>query len=720
MQPVSRMADLPDLPLRPGLVPRRWQSEALAAIRPHWTTGAKPVINVCTGAGKGDFIAALLVRAAVREHWLALREGRAARPAIVVVHRQELVRDLHARAEAVGMAHGVEVGIIMGVRCDAGAPALVCSVASMSAERLAHLSGGACLLLIDEAHHATAESYTAVLADLRGKTAPGRPMYTLGLTATAFRHDDAGLGLVFDCVAYEYSMQSAIADGVLAQPVFVAPQLVGVGGYSEAENKDQRSPARINAAVQEWLARAPGRQTIAFCTNISHAGLLAAAFRAAGVDAEAVAGSNAKPEIARKLAEYRAGKIRVLCSVALVLEGFDAPATSCLLVCRAMKSPIDKRQALGRGLRSAPDKIDCVCIDMTGGAMGDWGLSKEAELAEGKGTAAESSAPKALVLEVGALVKLRAEPEWAAGKIDGDPEKGRWPVRWPKGDGAGPRGGQRTLHRATELSLVSEGDAALAQVRIERRGDAQVTLLFGAGGASIWPWYCEGLGDAACWSTGGRLAGGHDVTAFCAPLSSGAWVLWRIERAGDQVRAARVDEYARRIEAMRAGEEVLGRAGASPRAAGDWATEPTSTATAAALRKLGIEVPAAQGVASMLLRAVLARVARAEAIKENNRSHAIGARTAIQAGRRAELAAVAGRLGLVPAASLTEAGVAALLRDLRVAWSGYLRAGTDTAAVMEWGQRLVGLGVSRSEIARAVGGAGQAVRDAGQLLGVQA
>lgn len=51
------------------------------------------------------------------------------------------------------------------------------------------------------------------------------------------------------------------------------------------------------------------------------------------------------------------------------------------------------------------------------------------------------------------------------------------------------------------------------------------------------------------------------------------------------VRVARVDEYARRIEAMRAGEEVLGRAGASPRAAGDWATEPTSTATATALRK---------------------------------------------------------------------------------------------------------------------------------------
>lgn len=721
MGSVTLPRDLPDLPLRPGFVPRKWQLEALFAVRPAWVAGQSPVINVCTGAGKGDFIAALLVRAAALEHWRARQKGLQARPAVVIVHRQELVRDLHARAEVVGVTHGVEVGIIMGTRCDATAPALVCSVASMSAERLAHLAAGACILLIDEAHHATADSYGAVLADLKSKAKlGGRSMPILGLTATAFRHDDAGLGRVFDCVAYEYTMQSAIADGVLAQPVFVTPKLTGVGGLSEAENKDQRSPARISAAVQEWLARAVGRQTIAFCTNISHAGLLAAAFRAAGVEAEAVAGSNPKPEIARKLAEYRAGKIRVLCSVALVLEGFDAPATSSLLVCRAMKSPIDKRQALGRGLRSAPDKVDCVCIDMTGGAMGDWGLDKEAELAESEGTAADSKAAKPLVLEVGARVRLRAEPEWAAGVVDGDPDRGRWPIRWPRGDGAGPRAGMRTSHKATELSLVSAEDDGLAAVRIERRGDAQVTLLYGAGGASIWPWYCEGMGDAACWSTGGRLTGGHDVTALCAPLSGGSWVLWRIERAGDQVRAARVDEYARRIEAMRAGEGVLGRAGATPRAAGDWATEPTGVATAAALRKLGADVPAAQGVGSMLLRGLMARAARAEAMKANNKSHAIAAKSAVHAGRRAELAAVSARLGLVPAASLTVAGVEGLLRELRVAWAGYLRAGTDTAATAEWGRRLMQLGVARAEIDRAIGGAGQAVRDAGQILGVQA
>ncbi len=722
MGTVTLPRDLPDLPLRPGFTPRKWQLEALKASREAWVAGEVPVISVCTGAGKGDFIAALLVRAAALEHWRALRAGLTPRPAVVIVHRQELVRDLHARAEVVGAMHGVEVGMVMGTRCDAAAPVLVCSVASMSDKRLAHLSEGACILLIDEAHHATAAGYGAVLADLKAKAkTSGRAMQTLGLTATAFRHDDAGLGRVFTVVAYLYSMAQAIADGVLATPIFVTPKIDGVGGLSEAENKTQLSPARISAAVQEWLARAPGRQTIVFCVNVGHAGLMAAAFRAAGIDAEAVAASNGKKEVARKLADFRAGKIRVLCSVALVLEGFDAPATSALLACRAMGSDIDAQQALGRGLRSAPDKVDCVCIDMTGGGMRDWGLGRQAELAETEGEKAESSAAKPLVLEVGAFVRLRSEPEWAAGTVDGDPEKGgRWPIRWPKSAEAGPRAGLRTLHRAAELMLVSAEDAALAQVRIERRGDAQVTMLSGAGGVSVWPWYCEGMGDAACWSTGGRLTGGHDVTALCAPLSGGSWVLWRIERTGDQVRAARVDEYARRIEAMRAGEGVLGRAGATPRAAGDWATESTGVATAAALRRLGADVPAAQGVASMLLRGLMARAARAEAMKANNKHHAIATKGAVQAGRRAELAAVSARLGLAPAASLTVAGVEALLRDLRVAWAGYLRAGTDAAATAEWGRRLMQLGVARAEIDRAIGGAGQAVRDAGQMLGVQA
>jgi hypothetical protein len=107
-------------------------------------------------------------------------------------------------------------------------------------------------------------------------------------------------------------------------------------------------------------------------------------------------------------------------------------------------------------------------------------------------------------------------------------------------------------------------------------------------------------------------------------------------------------------------------------------------------------------------------------MRANNKSHAIAAKSAVHAGRRAELAAVSARLGLVPTASLTVAGVEGLLRELRVAWAGYLRAGTDTAATAEWGRRLMQLGVARAEIDRAIGGAGQGVKDAGQLLGVQA
>jgi hypothetical protein len=88
---------------------------------------------------------------------------------------------------------------------------------------------------------------------------------------------------------------------------------------------------------------------------------IATALESIGVSATWVSGDD--PDRARKVADYKAGRVRVLCNCSLLTEGFDAPRTAAVVLCRPTKSRALFAQMVGRGTRLAPGKTDCLIVD---------------------------------------------------------------------------------------------------------------------------------------------------------------------------------------------------------------------------------------------------------------------------------------------------------------------------------------------------------------------
>ncbi len=81
------------------------------------------------------------------------------------------------------------------------------------------------------------------------------------------------------------------------------------------------------------------------------------------VSAGLVHGAMASTERAQALADFRAGKVQVMCNVAVLTEGFDDPGVSCIAMARPTRSEGLYAQCVGRGTRLHPDKSDCLILD---------------------------------------------------------------------------------------------------------------------------------------------------------------------------------------------------------------------------------------------------------------------------------------------------------------------------------------------------------------------
>jgi DNA repair protein RadD len=234
------------------------------------------------------------------------------------------------------------------------------------------------LLVIDEAHHAVADSYRRII-DRTLKLNPSARIF--GVTATPNRGDKQGLRDVFDNVADQIRIAELIASGHLVKPrTFVIDV-----GVQDALRKVRRVAADFNmgevdaimnkspvtdSVIANWKEKAGDRQTVVFCSTVDHARNVADAFRAAGVSAALVHGDMGDTERKATLAAYDKGEIQVIANVAVLTEGWDHPPTSCVVLLRPSSYKSTMIQMVGRGLRTVnPEeypgvvKSDCVILD---------------------------------------------------------------------------------------------------------------------------------------------------------------------------------------------------------------------------------------------------------------------------------------------------------------------------------------------------------------------
>jgi superfamily II DNA or RNA helicase len=262
---------------------RPYQHEAVAAIRRELDSARSTLPVLATGLGKTVTFTAIA-------RGIVDGGGRV----LVVAHRGELLDQAETTLRSFGLHVGLEKG---AQRLDPSAPpdVVVASVQTLRGARLeAHAPDAFQLVVIDEAHHATARSYQTVLDHFA-------PAKVLGVTATPDRADGVGLRNVFDSVAYTYDLRAGIRSGFLVplelrSVVVDALDLSNVrtlaGELRADELQQELMRDRVLHEVAGPLAElATGRQTLAFVVGVEQAHALAAVLKGYGVSAAAVDGS---------------------------------------------------------------------------------------------------------------------------------------------------------------------------------------------------------------------------------------------------------------------------------------------------------------------------------------------------------------------------------------------------------------------------------------------
>jgi superfamily II DNA or RNA helicase len=189
----------------------------------------------------------------------------------------------------------------------------------------------------------------------------------VGLSATPWTK---GLGKHYDDLIIASTTKELIDGGFLSPFRTFAPShpdLDGVrtvaGDYHEGDLGEAMNKAPLVAdIVTTWLERGEGRPTLCFCVDRAHARSVQERFIGAGVPAayaDAYTDSDERLEIKR---QFHAGEIRVVCNVGVLTTGVDWDVR-CLILARPTKSEMLFVQIIGRGLRTADGKSDCLILD---------------------------------------------------------------------------------------------------------------------------------------------------------------------------------------------------------------------------------------------------------------------------------------------------------------------------------------------------------------------
>ena len=225
-------------------------------------------------------------------------------------------------------------------------------------------------IIIDEAHHASADTYQKVLSYFN-------PKFTLGLTATPERADDNNILEIFKNTAHKLDIQTAVEIGALV-PVRCIRIHTNIDMTKVRFNSVQYNirdlddkifvPERNKLIVETWLSYVKNKRTVVFCASVKHAEQIARLFQDAGIDALAVSGSMKTSERNEQLAKFASGDIKVLCACDLLNEGWDCPQTEVLFMARPTMSKVLYTQQLGRGMRNCEDKDHLMVFDFVDNA----------------------------------------------------------------------------------------------------------------------------------------------------------------------------------------------------------------------------------------------------------------------------------------------------------------------------------------------------------------
>lgn len=325
---------------------RDYQQQALDRLRQSIAAGCRrPLLQAPTGAGK-TALAAAVVRGALEKS----KRVCFTVPALSLIDQT---------VEAFWIDGIRDVGVIQAqhIATDWSRPVQVASVQTLMRRPYPEAS----IVIIDEAHR-WFDHYETWMSDPAWAGVP-----FIGLSATPWTK---GLGKFFDDLIIACTTQELIDSGYLSDFRVFAPahpdlsQVKTVAGdYHEGQLGEAMNKSPLVAdIVQTWIERGEGRPTLCFAVDCAHAKHIQERFEQAGIPCgyqDAYTKDDERKEIRRK---FHSGEYKVVANVGTLTTGVDWDVR-CIIFARPTKSEILFVQIIGRGLRTAEGKSDCLILD---------------------------------------------------------------------------------------------------------------------------------------------------------------------------------------------------------------------------------------------------------------------------------------------------------------------------------------------------------------------
>ena len=336
---------------------RGYQVDVIADVECEIAAGNRRILLVApTGSGK------TIVAGEIIQHYV-----RRYRPVLVLAHRLEIITQTSVKLHARGIAHGI---IKAGFEPRPMERVQLASVQTLWVRAMrseAMRLPLADLVIIDEAHHATANTWRKII-----EAYPDAVL--IGLTATPCRGDGRGLGGIFTTMIECPQVGELITQGYLVKTRVYAPvdpDLRGVktqaGDYVESQLADRMDVAKlVGDIVTHWHKFGERRKTVAFAVNVAHSLHIRDEFVRSGVRCEHLDGETEKDERDAILARLASGETEVVTNCMVLTEGWDMPEVGCAILARPTKKMGLYRQMIGRVLRPADGKPDAIILDHSG------------------------------------------------------------------------------------------------------------------------------------------------------------------------------------------------------------------------------------------------------------------------------------------------------------------------------------------------------------------
>lgn len=293
---------------------------------------------------------------------------------LIIAHRSELIEQSSRSLDKYHIKHGVLAGTMKDKRD------LTQAIQVASIQTITHPSNR-CLIedlqfdfiIIDEAHHAVANSYQKLW-----KFCPNSKK--LGVTATPWRMNNSGFTQIFDAYIPSMTIKEFIQKGWLAAYRYysipsnsdIIKSIESIrdfdieGDYKSSALTQVFDTSKIRAELYNSYAKnALGKKGIIYSISREHSEHICSQYRSHNITIENIDSETPAKTRERIINAFKSGEIDIIVNVDIFSEGFDCPDIEFIQLARPTKSLVKYIQQVGRGLRKNGNKR-CIILDNVG------------------------------------------------------------------------------------------------------------------------------------------------------------------------------------------------------------------------------------------------------------------------------------------------------------------------------------------------------------------